>query len=85
MINGYKEAYKNPATNQFQDDIYTWSQKQAKVSFVLAVSMCIFGLVLMIGFIILSIAFRLSFQMSIIPAVGGVITELIAGTALVVY
>lgn len=28
---------------------------------------------------------RLSFQMSIIPAIGGVITELIAGTALVVY
>ena len=47
--------------------------------------MCISGFVLMIASIILPIAFRLSFQMSIIPAVGGVITELIAGTALVVY
>ena len=66
-------------------EFYTWSQKQAKASFVLAVSMCISGFVLMIASIILPIAFRLSFQMSIIPAVGGVITELIAGTALVVY
>lgn len=66
-------------------EFYTWSQKQAKASFVLAVSMCISGFVLMIASIILLIVFRLSFQMSIIPAVGGVITELIAGTALVVY
>ncbi|MDE5802214.1 MAG: toll/interleukin-1 receptor domain-containing protein [Lachnospiraceae bacterium] len=66
-------------------EFYTWSQKQAKASFVLAVSMCISGFALMIASIILPIAFRLSFQMSIIPAVGGVITELIAGTALVVY
>lgn len=63
----------------------TWSQKQAKASFVLAVSMCILGFVLMIAAIILPITFRLSFQMSIIPAVGGVITEFIAGTALSVY
>lgn len=66
-------------------EFYTWSQKQAKASFVLAVSMCISGFVLMIASIILPITFKLSFQMSIIPAVGGVITELIAGTALVVY
>ncbi|MCM1124116.1 MAG: toll/interleukin-1 receptor domain-containing protein [Eubacterium sp.] len=66
-------------------EFYTWSQKQAKASFVLAVLMCISGFALMIASIILPIAFRLSFQMSIIPAVGGVITELIAGTALVVY
>lgn len=47
--------------------------------------MCIFGFALMIAAIVLPVVFRLSFQMSIIPAVGGVITELIAGTALVVY
>lgn len=35
--------------------------------------------------IVLPIIFSLSFQMSLIPAVGGIITELIAGTALVVY
>lgn len=66
-------------------EFYTWSQKQAKASFILAVVMCIFGLALMIAAIVLPIVFRLNFQMSIIPALGGVITELIAGTALVVY
>ena len=60
-------------------EFYTWSQKQAKASFILAVSMCISGFVLM------AVVFRLSFQMSIIPAVGGAITEVIAGTALIVY
>ncbi|MGN1114557.1 MAG: TIR domain-containing protein [Oscillospiraceae bacterium] len=66
-------------------EFYTWSQKQAKASFILAVAMCISGFVLMIGAVMLPVVFRLSFEMSIIPAIGGVITELIAGTALVVY
>ena len=65
-------------------EFYTWSQQQAKASFALAVAMCIFGFVLMIVAIILPV-FRLDFQLSILPAIGGVITELIAGTALVVY
>ena len=63
-------------------EFYTWSQKQAKASFILAVSMCISGFVLMVVAILLPVVFRLSFQMSIIPAVGGAITEVIAGTAL---
>ena len=66
-------------------EFYTWSQKQAKASFILAVAKCIFGFILMIGAVMLPVVFRLSFEMSIIPAIGGVITELIAGTALVVY
>ena len=66
-------------------EFYTWSQKQTKASFILAVIMCISGFGLMIVAILIPIVFRLSFQMSIIPAIGGVITELIAGTALVVY
>lgn len=66
-------------------EFYTWSQKQAKASFVLAVIMCISGFILMIAAILLPIIFGLSFQMSIVPAIGGVITEIIAGTALVVY
>ena len=66
-------------------EFYTWSQKQAKASFVLAVSMCIVGFLLMTASVALPIIYNLSFEMSIIPAIGGVITELIAGTALVVY
>ena len=66
-------------------EFYTWSQKQAKASFILAVSMCILGFILMIFAIFLPIIFSLSFQMSLVPALGGVITELVAGTALAVY
>lgn len=66
-------------------EFYTWSQKQAKGAFILAVAMCILGLIFIIAAIPLSIIFKLSFQVSIIPAIGGVTTELIAGTALIVY
>lgn len=66
-------------------EFYTWSQKQAKALFILAVLMCVSGFALMIAAVILPVVFRLSFEMSIIPAIGGVITELIAGKALVVY
>ena len=66
-------------------EFYTWSQKQAKAAFVLAVSMCVLGFGLIIIACALPVAFKLSYQISIIPAIGGVITELIAGTALVVY
>lgn len=66
-------------------EFYTWSQKQAKASFILAVVMCALGFLLMCAAVILPVAFHLQLQMSIIPAIGGVITELVAGTALIVY
>lgn len=66
-------------------EFYTWSQRQAKASFVLAVTMCIAGFLLMTLAVFLPVVCKLSIQMSIIPAIGGVITELVAGTALVVY
>ncbi|MCL2087934.1 MAG: toll/interleukin-1 receptor domain-containing protein [Oscillospiraceae bacterium] len=66
-------------------EFYTWSQKQAKGSFTLAVSMCIAGFVMMIAAILLPIVFELDIGMAIIPAIGGAIAELIAGTALFVY
>lgn len=66
-------------------EFYTWSQKQAKGSFILAVSMCICGFILMVIAVILPITHKQSMEVSIIPAVGGMLTEVIAGTALVVY
>ena len=66
-------------------EFYTWSQKQAKASFALAVFMCISGFILIAAAVLLLVAFRLSFRISIIAAIGGVVTEVIAGTALVVY
>jgi len=64
---------------------YTWSQKQAKASFVLAVVSCIAGFLLICLSVILPIVCNLQFEIAIIPAIGGALTELIAGTALIVY
>ena len=66
-------------------EFYTWSQKQAKGAFRLAVSMCIGGFVMMAVAILLPIAFGLSIEMAVIPAISGAIAELVAGTALFVY
>lgn len=66
-------------------EFYTWGQKQAKTSFKLAFIMCIFGFALMVAAIFLPVLFQQNLQMAIIPAIGGVITELVAGTVLVVY
>lgn len=66
-------------------EFYTWSQKQAKASFILAIAMCIAGFILIAAAIIISLLFSASTNVSIITGVGGVIVELVAGTALVVY
>ena len=66
-------------------EFYTWSQKQAKAAFYLAMWMCIAGFVLILAAVVLPLIFDIGIQSSIIPALGGVITELIAGTALIVY
>lgn len=59
---------------------YTWTQMQARMAFGLAVGMCIAGIVL------ICVAIKISnTDMTIVSAIGGVATELIAGTALIVY
>ncbi len=64
---------------------YTWSQKQARHSFNLAIWTCIIGLAMIIVACVLTIVFKMDLLLSLIPAVGGIITEFFAGTALVVY
>ena len=66
-------------------EYYTWSQKQAKASFILAASLCVAGFVLIIIAVLLPVVFKQKIQASIIPAICGAVTELVAGTALVVY
>lgn len=66
-------------------EFYSWSQKQAKAAFILAVTMCIFGFALMATAVILSVKFKLDFTAALIPAIGGAISEIVAATALVVY
>lgn len=67
------------------NEFYIWSQKQAKASFVFAVITCIVGLALIVVATVLYMIAKSNFQGSLILAIGGAITELIAGTALVVY
>lgn len=66
-------------------EFYTWSQKQAKASFILAIAMCIVGFILIATSIVFTLIFNIGVNISIVTAIGGVITELVAGTALVVY
>lgn len=66
-------------------EFYTWSQKQAKASFVLAIILCMLGFGLLTVAILFPLVFKMDIQASILPAIGGVITELIAGTALIIY
>lgn len=66
-------------------EFYTWSQKQAKAAFALAVIMCILGFALMTTAVIFSAILKLDFPVSFIPAIGGAISEIVAATALVVY
>lgn len=66
-------------------EFYTWSQKQAKAAFYLAIFMCVLGFLLMATSVVFIMVFDLSIQASLLPTIGGIVTELIAGTALIVY
>lgn len=66
-------------------EFYTWSQKQAKAAFYLSLALCIAGFLLIAAAIVIPLIFNLSLSASILPAIGGVVTELIAATALFVY
>ena len=66
-------------------EFYTWSQKQAKAAFYLSLGLCVAGFVLIAAAIVLPLVFNLSLSASILSAIGGVVTELMAATALFVY
>jgi hypothetical protein len=70
------------------DDIneyYTWSQKQAKDSFALAVAMCVCCFLLMALTVFFALKFQIADSVTIISGVGTAVTGVIAGTALLVY
>lgn len=66
-------------------EFYTWSQKQAKQSFFLSVGLCILGFALIVASVVLIVVSNSGYEVAIVSTIGGVTTELIAGTALVVY
>lgn len=66
-------------------EFYTWSQRQAKQSFFLSVGLCILGFALIVVSVVLIVVSDSGYEVAIVATIGGVTTELIAGTALVVY
>lgn len=64
---------------------YTWSQDQARSAFQLSRWLCIGGFALLAVATFLPPFLGMGWEASIIPAVGGAVTELVAGTALFVY
>lgn len=66
-------------------EYYVLSKNMAKNSFRLSVSMCILGFTLITSSIVSIFILDVSLGSAVIPAVGGTIEELIAGTFLLVY
>ncbi|QHQ63542.1 hypothetical protein Ana3638_24455 [Anaerocolumna sedimenticola] len=66
-------------------EYYVLSKNMAKSSFKLSVSMCLLGFTLITSSIIFIFAMDITIGSAIIPAIGGVIVEVVAGTSLFVY
>lgn len=66
-------------------DYYSWSQKQAKIICWVAVAACIAGIAVIAASLIFSVIGKLAFDKVLITAIGGMVTELFAGTTLIVY
>ena len=66
-------------------EYYVLSKNMAKSSFKLSVSMCLLGFTLITASVISTFAMDITVGSAIIPAIGGVIVEIIAGTSLIVY
>lgn len=66
-------------------EYYILSKAMAKRSFILSVIMCVFGFIIISTSIIAIFIIDISFVQLIVPVIGGVVVELIAGTSLVVY
>lgn len=66
-------------------EYYDWSKDQAVIMFGVAVGACIVGTLIVIASFVLPIVMKLSFETTLITAIGGFITDVFAGTTLIVY
>jgi hypothetical protein len=66
-------------------EYYDWSKNQAVIMFGVAVGACIVGTLIVIASFVLPIVMKLSFETTLITAIGGLITDVFAGTTLIVY
>lgn len=99
IMDNFKKINIENSTNKVEGDIfelmlinmkeikeyYILSKNQAKRSFILAIIMCILGLVFLSISIIFSFILKQPLEVSIFPAISGAIVEFIAGTALLIY
>ncbi|MEA4913434.1 MAG: hypothetical protein VB061_02580 [Christensenella sp.] len=64
---------------------YTWSKTQAIIIFCVAIAACIFGIVMIALAFVYSVTGKVALDKTILTTIGGVVTELFAGTTLIVY
>lgn len=67
------------------NDFSELSKSQSKSAFRLAVSMCVAGIILLAAAILLPLFMKTSFEQRLLPAIGGIVGEFIAITALAVH
>ncbi|HML66915.1 MAG TPA: hypothetical protein PKA81_00840 [Clostridia bacterium] len=66
-------------------DYFEWSLTQAKIIFGVAAGSCIVGIVLIVLSFVFAVLGKFALDQAILTAIGGVATELFAGTTLIVY
>ena len=64
---------------------YTWSKTQAIIIFCVAVAACIFGIVMIALAFMYSVTGKVTLDKTILTTIGGLVSEIFAGTTLVVY
>ena len=64
---------------------YDWSITQAIITFFIAAASCVVGILLIVFAFVYSVTGKVALDKTIITAIGGLVTELFAGTTLIVY
>lgn len=70
---------------QYMQDYYEWSRKQAKFTFWVAIGACIVGVLVIILSSLLPLLGTVDANKVWLTTIGGVVTEVFAGTILIVY
>ena len=73
------------ANLESMEGYYTWSKTQAIITFFIAAASCVVGILLIVFAFVYSVNGKVALDKTIITAIGGLVTELFAGTTLIVY
>lgn len=66
-------------------EYYSWSRRQAKISFIFSMIMSVFGLLLVFISVIFIINGNIEISISLVTAIGGILVELLSGFVLILY